>query len=314
MIKITLLIIPLLFSGVSIVLAEDYFYIPNHKLETPPVFCAMEFEDTQLPDAKPQLLQITKNAILDWETKLVEATNITEGWDFKFRTISIQEQQELYFDAYCTVNIYFERQPPEGQWDYLGYAESYLTFSDIRIFYLEPIYEFNGKLVEINGESWEEAEVTGFRNLLTYGLQDTIRHEIGHSLGLDHPILESSQFVRGPSGALLSPSIMIDELEYEITGEIRYKITDYDVRSLTNLYGKDGINEFNFMVYLDFIIIGIGLVLLVFFVNRKFRVKESRQISSGMDDETSRCVRCNGPMFGKNEHGLCNSCQLGTKY
>jgi len=313
MLKITLLLIPLLFFGAPVSFAEDYYHIPDHKLETPPVFCAMEFEDTQLPNAKPRLLEITKNAVLDWETKLVEATDNPEGWDFQFRTISIPEQKELFFDAYCTVNIYFERQPPEGQWDYLGYADSYLTFSDIRVFYLEPIYEFNGKFVEINGEAWEGAEVTGFRNLLTSGLPDTVRHEIGHSLGLAHPRLESDQFVKGPSGAFLSPSIMMDELEYEITGEIRHNITDYDVRSVTNLYGEDGINEINFMVYLDFVIIGIGLVLLIYFVNRKFRTKESRLISSGMGDETTRCVRCNGPMFGKNGDGICDSCQLGTK-
>jgi hypothetical protein len=227
------------------------------------------------------------------------------------KIISIQEQQKPFFYVDCTVNIYFERQPPEGEWDYLGYADSYLTFSDIRIFYLEPIYEFTGKYVEINGGSWEETEVTGFKNLLTYGLHDTIRHEIGHSLGLDHPKFESYHFVKESSSVLLSPSIMIDEWEYEITGDISYKITDYDVRSVINLYGEDGINEVNFMSYVDFIIIGIVLIILIYFVNRKFKRKELELIPFDTnDDETTRCLRCNRLISSNNKNGICHSCQF----
>jgi len=310
-ITIGLLLIPFLISTTSLVFAEDYYYIPNHKLETPPVFCAMDFEDSKLPSANTQLLEITKNAVLDWESKLVEATNNPEGWDFQFRIISLQEQQEMFFDVDCSVNIYFERQPPVGEWEYIGYAESYLIFSDIRVFYLEPIYEFTGKYVEINGESWEETEVTGFKNLLTYGLHNTIRHEIGHSLGLDHPKLESYQFVKESSSVLLSPSIMIDGWEYEFTEEISYKITDYDVRSVINLYGQDGIDEINFMAYVDFVIIGIVLILIIYFVNKKFKRKEPELVPLGSEDyETTQCVRCSRLISIINENRLCNSCRL----
>jgi len=271
-----LIILPslLLLSEMSLVFAEEYYYIPDHKLETPPVFCAMEFKDAQIPTVQAQLMKITKNAILDWETKLAEATNNPEGWDFQFRIISIQEQQELFFDSDCDVNIYFERQPPAGEFDYAGYADSYLTFSEIHIFYLEPIYEYSGKTVEINGELWEEAEITGFKNVLTYGLHDTIRHEIGHSLGLDHPRFESHQFVKESFTVLLSPSIMLDENEYEITGDINYKITDYDIRSVINLYGEDGINEINFIGNFGVVIVVIFLIILMIIINRKFRRKE----------------------------------------
>ncbi|MDH3677614.1 MAG: hypothetical protein OEQ12_04850 [Nitrosopumilus sp.] len=272
--KISLLVIPLLFSGVPLVTAENFYYIPDHKLEKPPVFCAMEFEDNRLPIAPSQLMEITKNVVLEWKTKLIEATNNPDGWNFQFRTISLQEQQELFFDADCTVNIYFERQPPVGEWDYAGYAESYLTFSEIRIFYLEPIYKNSGKTIEIDGELWEKFEVKGFKNTLTYGLDDTIRHEIGHILGLDHPRFESYQLAREPLSVWSSPSIMLDETEHKITGDVDYKITDYDLRAIINLYGEDGIKEINFLIYVDYVIVGLVLILIIYFIKRYSHFEE----------------------------------------
>jgi|TARA_B110000495_G_C22957454_1_gene561031 hypothetical protein len=43
--KIGLILLPLLFLGLPLVSAENYYYIPDHKLETPSIFCVMEFED-----------------------------------------------------------------------------------------------------------------------------------------------------------------------------------------------------------------------------------------------------------------------------
>ena len=276
-VMIGFLLIPLLFSGISHVFAEEYYYIPDHLLESPPLFCAMGFDDTQLPDAQWQLMNMAENAVLDWEEKLVEATNNSEGWDFRFVIFYVEDQQELFFDNECTVNIYFERQPTlEEEMDYSGYADSYLTFSDIVIFYLEPSYKYSGKTVEIDGVLWEEAEITGFKNLLAKDIHSVLRHEIGHSLGLDHPKFESWAFVNDQFGnGVHSPSIMIDQYEYNIPGEIQFKITDYDVRSVINLYGEDGINEINlYGFFLDFIIIGIILLILIYFVNRKFKKKD----------------------------------------
>ncbi len=271
-----MLFIPALFS-VSFVFAEEYYYIPDHLLEQPPLFCAMEFEDTQMPEAQRDLMKMAENAVFDWETKLVEATKNPEGWDFEFVKLSVQKQQEFFFDRDCTVNIYFERHPPKGEWEYSGYADSYLTFSDIVIFYLEPSYQYSGKTIEVEGEIWEEAEIVGFKNQLAQDIQSTLRHEIGHSLGLDHPKFELNDFTKDQFGnGVHSPSIMIDPYEYNIPGEIHYKITDYDVNSVVNLYGEDGINEIHLSAYfLDFIIIGVVLIVMIYFVNRKFRKKDS---------------------------------------
>jgi len=244
------------------VFAEEYYYIPDHKLETPPLFCAMEFDDERLPTAQHQLMEITKNAVLDWKNKLIEATGEQGGWNFQYRQFTVEEQQELFFDVDCTVNIYFERQPPKGEWDYVGYADSYLIFSDITIFYLEPTYN-----------RVEPFEVTGFKNVLTFGLHDTIRHEIGHSLGLDHPKFEEKYHVKESSNLYLSPSIMTNDYDLELDGNISYKITDYDIRSVINLYGEDGIDEINFMAYMNFVILGI-VVITIIFLFRHIRGKE----------------------------------------
>ena len=141
------------------------------------------------------------------------------------------------------------------------------------------------KTVTINGEEWEEAEITGFKNSLTDGLYDTIRHEIGHSLGLDHPKFELHIFVKDPSSSVLvSPSIMIDLTEWNITEDLRMEITDYDVRSIINLYGEDGINEINFMGNIGIIIVTIFVIILMITISRKFRRKESKKTSTTIDD------------------------------
>jgi len=264
--------------------AEEYYYFDEILLVSPPVFCAMEFEDTQLPNAQSQLMEITKNAVLDWESKLVEATNNQEGWDFKLIIFSVEEQQELFFDSDCTVNIYFEREPIfDEDLGYAGYTEAYLFFSDIRIFYLEPVFEFKGKIIEVDGELWEELEITGFKNILDEDLHHIIRHEIGHSLGLDHPKFESKDFVKESFSVLNSPSIMLDDSDWDITVELRFEITDYDIRSVVNLYGEDGINEFDYLSLIDYAVVIVIFLIIAYLINRKFRKKDSKLIP--LDDD-----------------------------
>jgi len=307
------LLIPLFCYEIEPVYSEEYYYIPDHLLEQPPLFCAMEFEDPLLPDAQLHLLNMAEEAVLDWEEKLVDATNNSQGWNFRFSKFSIQEQDEAFFDSDCIVNIYFERQPPEGEWEFSGYADSYLTFSDIVIYYLEPSYQYSGKTVKIDGEVWEEAEIIGFKNQLASDIPSTLRHEIGHSLGLDHPKFQKADFVKDKFGkGVVSPSIMIDPYEYNIPGEIQYQITEYDIRSVVNLYGEDGINEINFYGYLfDFIIIGIILAIIAFFARKKFRRKEPELVPLGTDDpDTTRCIRCSRLMSSFTENRICRSCKL----
>jgi hypothetical protein len=280
------------------VFAEEYFYIPHHKLETPPIFCAMEFDDQILPSAQAQLMEITKNAVFDWKTKLIDTTGEQMGWNFQFQRMSIEQQQELFFDHECTVNIYFERQPPIGEWDIAGYADSYGTLADIQIFYLEPIY---------NNNEWSSNKITGFKNTLTFDLHDTIRHEIGHALGLDHPNLPSYMFTK-QNNSLQSPSIMIDEWQYDFQSQINYKITDYDVRSVINLYGEDGINEINISTTIEFLVIGVILMVVIYFISRKFRSKNAELVPfDTSDDKTTRCMRCNRIISNKNN--ICYSCK-----
>jgi len=266
------------------VFAEEYYYFDEILLLSPPVFCAMGFEDERLPTAQSQLMEITKNAVLDWKNKLIEATGEQEGWNFQYRQFSVEEQQNLFFDLDCIVNIYFEREPIfDEDLGYAGYTEAYLFLSDITIFYLEPIFEFKGKTIEVDGELWEELEITGFKNILDEDVHHIIRHEIGHSLGLDHPKFESKDFVKESFSVLNSPSIMLDDSDWDITVELRYEITDYDVRSVVNLHGEDGINEFDYLSLIDYAVVIIIFLIIAYLFNRKFRKKDSELISLDND-------------------------------
>jgi len=53
---IGLLLMPFLISTTPLVFAEAYYYIPDHLLENPPLFCAMEFEYPEFPDAQEKIM------------------------------------------------------------------------------------------------------------------------------------------------------------------------------------------------------------------------------------------------------------------
>ena len=102
-----------------------------------------------------------------------------------------------------------------------------------------------------------------------------IRHEIGHVLGLGHPIFEGMYDERPfyvNEDQIFSRSIMVTPEVYPfLPRDISYTITDYDIRAVVNLYGGGISNSPIFFGYLNYVIIAIVLFIVAFFVSRKLK-------------------------------------------
>ncbi len=303
-----LLLTLLLVSGIILpVYAEEFYYLEEQKLSAPPEFCIIEFTDTQLPGANDRLYQITQDAIDEWKNKLVRFTGEKQGWDFTYKIISQQQYDEIFSANICDVTIYFEREPStDVESTTAGHTYAMFGFADITIFYLEPVWIYNGQIEIINGVEYEVADIAHYKNSLDPFNDETIKHEIGHSLGLDHYPAKSSEITR-QNGVYLSPSIMtLSENSFLID---RMEITDYDIRSVVNLYGEDGINEWNGWQWLDYVFVIIVFLIVAYFAKKKLGKKESKIVKLGTgDDATKRCIRCNRLISSISESDVCYSC------
>ena len=302
------LLLILLISGTILpVFAEDYYYFQEQKLSTVPEFCIIEFEDLQLPGAPDALYQITKNAIQEWEDKLVRHTGEKQGWDFTYKVITQEHYDDIFSEDVCDITIYYEREPTTtDELTTAGHTYALWGFADITIFYLEPVWIFTGQTSSTNGEIYEIADISHFKNSLDPYNDETVKHEIGHALGLDHYPAKTSEIVN-QNGINMSPSIMtLSEADFIID---RKEITDYDIRSLVNLYGEDGINELDTWWIFDAVIILIVFLIIAYFVKKKITKTESKFVLLGTDDkETKRCIRCNRLISSNSESDVCNTC------
>jgi len=226
--------------------AQYYYDEINHRVTQNPIVCTLEFSDSNLPQANQILVNEAKMTVKDWEKKLTDYTGNPQDWAFGFRTISIEDQQTALFDIDCDITIRFEREPPtEDKFEYAGYTDLYpYGISDITIFYLELVYVYEEKIID--GQLWKIPVPSHYVNSIGPYAGETLRHEIGHSLGLAHipPDSEMSGWDYDSEGIPVGKSIMIEDVT-EFPPEGYFEIRTYDVQAVIGWYGDDGFSDIN---------------------------------------------------------------------
>ena len=289
------------------VYAEEYYYFEGHKLTKPPEFCLIEFEDPELPGAENRLYQITQDAIQEWEDKLVRFTGEKKGWDFTYKIISKEQYNNILSQDICDVTIYYEREPTtEDERTTAGHTFATFGFADITIFYLDPVWIYKGQIEIIDDIEYEVAEISHYKNSLDPFNDETVKHEVGHALGLDHYPAKTSE-IKEHNGIYTAPSIMtLSENNYLVD---RMEITEYDIRSIVNLYGEDGINESDTRVFLDYMFLILLILVIGYFVRKRFSNKISKFTSIDLNDgKIKKCIRCNRSLSSINEGDVCYTC------
>lgn len=230
---------------------EKYFYIPDYRLNKSPVFCAQEFSDPAFPETNKVMIEKTSKAVQEWQDRIEQYTETNGVWNFEYRIIP---KRSSFAEFGCDTTITFERFPSVGREPVRGEtALSHYGFSDVVIFYLD----------------------SKSRNRIDSSVDTVIKHEIGHVLGLGHPIFDGMYddrpFYRDGE-IIFSRSIMVTPEVYPFLPQnMIYSITDYDVRAVVNLYGGGISNTPLFFGYLNYVIIVIILFGIAFFVNKKLK-------------------------------------------
>ncbi len=249
-----------------------------------PVFvCDFESADDKLPNAGKELMMLTQESVLEWQSHLKQTTNQLDRWNFKYIPVNIA-QQESFDDSICHVVVTYQREPPEeyrfedlGATEYFWDKDNNFYFADIEIYY--TLLEFETKQELENYENHElsfQFESPGYSNQLSPDIKETIIHELGHALGLDHVEFDESEFDL-IDGIYFSPSIMVEPYKISLENQ-KYVITQYDINAIVNLYGQDGFAELqdesdasqNLMLIL-LIIAGIMITLVVLILFKKRR-------------------------------------------
>ena len=232
--------------------SEKYFYIQDYRLNKSPLFCIQDFSDPFFPGINTVMIEKTSSAIMKWEMGLERYTETDGVWNFEFKTMPANA---IFADFGCDTTVTFAQIPPVGQEVVRGEtALSQYGFSDVVIFYLDPVS----------------------RDKLDSNIDLVITHEIGHVLGLNHPLFEEMNdglpYYLNNNDAFFSRSIMVTPEVYPfIPSETIYTITDYDIRSVIYLYGGGISNTPIFFGYLNYIVVIAILLALIYFVNKKIR-------------------------------------------
>jgi len=212
------------------------------KLKQSPTICTLEPQNPELSDAEiEKLMEQARLGVLEWESKLKSAESYKQNKDFwTINYVIIDDSQENLDESNCDIKIFFESQPTSiNEQGLLGIAD-FDPISDtwnIRIYYLETkLQHVSEKVGDVIYYTYEQYYTENLR--ISQQLGNTIRHEIGHALGLSHYASDDVAVNLQWSQALIpAPSIMIPFSD-KVSSE--QKILSNDVDKLRSIYGENG--------------------------------------------------------------------------
>ena len=232
--RLALIVIPILFlilitSSVQSAFAFDYFKTMGTMYSTNPVYCIME-PDPEVEPRYEYLREIAINSLAEWQYKLEKKTN--GYWNLYHQSYSFEQHSTRTTEDFkqCNAFINFISEPSKD--GTLGSASANLEQD---YYWLEIQTQISHRKISINlGEAWENrvSNVVIDETLPLYDIRNTILHEIGHSLGVEHfycmPMTENC----------IDKSIMFGSIS-TFKGIIK-PVTELDINMVIRIYGDDG--------------------------------------------------------------------------
>ncbi|MDE1843074.1 MAG: hypothetical protein KGH95_05425 [Thaumarchaeota archaeon] len=226
-------------------LATDGFESPILKLPHSPTICAIEpTQDTNFTKLGDKMLSETEYAVLDWKTKLNQGQSRHSTWNMTLIKIPLDQQNGFDYSK-CDITINYEPKPKDPN---LQLREVGVTYPNATSGKAKIIIYYLGVNWDIKYSSWNSGNIhyTQYTPVIQFTgflasdpqLQETIRHELGHSFGLGHYIVSDETLYDINMGKRDPPSIMLQsEMTYGVN---HYDITPADINEIKLIYGVNG--------------------------------------------------------------------------
>ena len=210
--------------------AEITYSSTDHRVNGPPSYCYIEPSDPEVSDAqKIEWGNEVEKSVKEWMDKLQDSESVNKYlWEMKYLG---SDGRPL---TNCDYPIYF-----------YPWAEDFRDW-----FRTAGIFSFD-RFIEIYFLGWtfcldsddESIQCFDWSLILTgYEQGGTIKHEIGHSLGLDHYFTDSQDLQDRWYNLLVLPSVMISGIYNDADSK---QVSDIDVQKVREVYGSDGFYAFS---------------------------------------------------------------------
>jgi len=242
----------LVFTGLMVfpnpAFATGYFLQMPIRVQHGPTICAIEPQaNPQFPTIGKQLLDETEYAVIDWKTKLNQGLGKHLVWNINLIKVSISEKNDFDYSK-CDITINYFPEPQKNPNGFIATGVTIPNFetgkTNIEIYYLDVQPNWVKKeWVQDNQEYYTYVDMPYYtgRVATSTQLDSTIRHEIGHSLGLGHYIVPNDRLHNIINGLEDMPSIMIDTVT--VLGVNHYDITVLDISQIKSIYGDGGFDN-----------------------------------------------------------------------
>jgi len=228
--SVIVLITTIIFASSFVTAYAEITYSSNtHRVNGPPSYCYVEPTDPEVSDIqKTEWGSEVEKSVKEWSDKLQASESVNKYlWEMKYLGSGDGPLPS------CDYPIYFQPWPDQSN-DWFRVVGHFFHERLIKIYFLGITFCIDDDEF-IQCYDW---------SLIKTGTQQggTIKHEIGHSFGLDHYFTDSPDLQTKWEGLSVLPSVMISGISNN--GDVK-RVTDNDIQKVREIYGSDGFYAFS---------------------------------------------------------------------